>query len=114
MITNIIGYACLSAAMAFFALAWVDHCWRMGLASIVLAAVGALLLVTPANAQEVHEIEPYCAVLVKFTLHSSGGPIVIEDVCLSAPVIYADGLLTIETREFLGDDIFHGNFEVWP
>ena len=65
MINPIIGYACLAAAMAFFALAWVDHCWRMGLASIVLAAVGALLLVTPANAQEVRTPEEQAEIAQK-------------------------------------------------
>lgn len=66
-----------------------------------------------AATQQPDEIEPDCAVLVKFTLHSYSGPIVIEDACLSAHEL-RDGLLTVEAREFLGDGVFRGDFEVWP
>lgn len=114
MITTIIGYTFLTAALIAFALAWAEYCWRLGLASILLIAVGGMCLAAPANAQQVDAIEPECAVLVNFTLHTYDGPIVIQDVCLAAPVIYGDGLLTIEAREFFGDEIFHGDFEVWP
>lgn len=112
--SEVIGFACLATALAFFWAAWFDYSWRMVIASIVLIIVGGLCLAAPAHGQQIDAIEPDCKVQVKFTLHAYTGPIVIQDVCLSAPVVYADGLLTIETRDYLTDGIFHGDFEVLP
>ena len=59
------------------------------------------------------QIEPECPVLVDFTLHSSIGPIRIQNACLTAHS-YADGLLVIEARDFLSQGIFKSGFEIWP
>ena len=70
------------------------------------------LAVAPAIAADgaVRDIEPDCPVLVKFTLQTYDGPIVIEDVCLTEHV-YADGLLSIGAREHLSDGVFRGGFD---
>lgn len=73
------------------------------------------LAVAPAVAADgaIRDIEPDCPVLVKFTLQTYDGPIVIEDVCLTENV-YADGLLRIGAREHLGDWIFRNGFDPAP
>lgn len=47
---------------------------------------------------------------MNFTLHSSTGPIVIEDACLVSQT-YDGAMLVIDARD-IGDSIFRNGFEL--
>ena len=105
----LIGYACLAAALICAAIAWGEYCWRLALVSVVLIAVGGLCLSAPARAQGT----PPCAVQVVIDLSTYEGAKHYENLCLSSPASYGDGLLMIEAVG-VGDGIFKSGFEVWP
>lgn len=77
---------------------------------ISLAACAFMLAVIVTSANEPQQA---CAVSVKFTLHTSTGPVVIDNACLSAPATYTNGVLTIEVVDF-GDGIFRDGFDTPP
>ena len=74
---------------------------RLLIAAIALTA----LAFTPTGS------DPAC-VEVEFTLHSSIGPIHVDDACLTA-FTHAGDSMVIEARD-MGDAIFKSGFEVWP
>lgn len=104
--SEVIGFACLATALAFFWAAWFDYSWRMVAASIVLIIVGGLCLASPSHAQGA----PPCTVRVVLDLTTYDGPKHYDDLCLSLPATYGDGLLMIEAVG-IGDKLFHGDFE---
>ena len=74
---------------------------RLLIGSIALTA----LAFTPTGSA------PAC-VAVDFTLHSSIGPIHIDNACLTS-FAHAGDSMVIESRD-MGDAIFKSGFEVWP
>lgn len=74
---------------------------RLLIGSIALTA----LAFTPTGS------DPAC-VEVEFTLHSSIGPIHVDDACLTA-FTHAGDSMVIEARD-MGDGIFKSGFEIWP
>lgn len=74
---------------------------RLLIGSIALTA----LAFTPTGS------DPAC-VAVDFTLHSSIGPIHIDNACLTS-FAHAGDSMVIESRD-MGDAIFKSGFEVWP
>lgn len=63
-----------------------------------------------AYAESTKPNTPLCAVQVEVTLHSSTGPIVIDNACLSQPGVYADGVLVLDIVDN-GDSIFANGFD---
>lgn len=72
------------------------------LATLFTAAL-AFAQVTEPNA-------PVCAVQVDIVIHSYEGPIHIEDVCLSQPAVYSNGVLVLDLIDD-SSSVFRNGFD---
>lgn len=72
---------------------------------IVPILLAALLLAIPAVAGT-----PNCPVQVSIDLDTYNGAVHYENICLTLPAMYSNGLLSIEGVE-LGDGIFKDGFD---
>lgn len=103
---TIIGVTCLIASAFCLFAAWHDYSWRYAIACIVFLLIGAICIPGPVRA----EGNPPCTVQVVLDLTTYGGPKHYDNLCLSLPATYGDGLLMIEAVG-IGDELFHGDFE---
>lgn len=79
---------------------------RHAIAAILLA----ILIIVPASGQNTPQP---CAVQVVIDLQTYDGPKHYQNFCLSQPVMYGDGLLSIVAIS-LGDGLFRDGFDTPP
>ena len=103
---TIIGFTCLIASAFCLWAAWHDYSWRYAIACIVFLLIGAICIPGPVRA----EGNPPCAVQVVIDLSTYDGPKHFQDLCLSQPALYGDGLLSVEARS-MGDGLFRDGFD---